>query len=80
MLLTAQTGDELIATAERAIELFTAIGEPIELAKCWLRLADGLESTGQPARARAARNCARALFIESGIEPDPEFTRAVGHD
>jgi predicted ATPase/DNA-binding XRE family transcriptional regulator len=67
-LLRTQTGDELIATAERAIDVLTAIGDPIELAKCWLRLADGLRSVGQVARGQAAHNCAKALFSESAVE------------
>ena len=74
-LLRTQTGDELNATAHRAIDVLTAIGDPIELAKCWLRLAEGLRRTGQVGRAQAARNCANALFIESGTEPELEFAK-----
>jgi hypothetical protein len=74
-LLRTQTGDELNATAERAIDVLTAIGDPIALAKCWLRLAEGLRRMGQVGRAQAARNCANALFIESGSEPELEFAK-----
>jgi predicted ATPase/DNA-binding XRE family transcriptional regulator len=74
-LLRTQTGDELNATAERAIGVLTAIGDAIGLAECWLRLAEALERVGQAARAQAARNCANALFIENASEPELEVAK-----
>ena len=66
-LLDTQSDDQLNATANSAIELLQAISDTVELATCWILLAERLERAGQHERARAARNCAQALSYEDDI-------------
>jgi transcriptional regulator with XRE-family HTH domain len=67
-LLDTQSDEQLHATANSAIELLRAIDDTVELATCWTLLADRLERGGQRELARAARNCARALSYEDGVQ------------
>jgi len=66
-LLDVQSDEQLNATADVAIELLSAIDDTVELATCWTLLSERLERAGQRERARAARNCARALSSENDI-------------
>lgn len=64
-LLDIQSDDQVDATANAAIELLSAVNDPVELASCWTLLAGRLERAGRFERARAARNCAEALSYEN---------------
>jgi transcriptional regulator with XRE-family HTH domain len=64
-LLETQSDEQLMATADAAIELLSTIDDTVELATCWMLLSERLERAGQRSRARAARNCAQALSYEN---------------